>query len=302
MSNCQKYWWQLSFCAHANLEEIIYWKLSDLRIDKIALTSNLLNLEVHNYSLWIPDIETSSFDRKNIIDQLTTLIEMNKFTFDSYNWKRIVDKDWSASWKNHWSPDPVGSSLLILPNWLDLPEKYADRVVIRIDPGLAFGTGSHPTTRLCLKSLESKPPRELSVADIGCGSGILAIASLHLGAKNVFAVDTDLLAVKSTLSNIKLNHFDQTKILVSCGSLDVLEENLNKTSLDLVMCNILPPVLRDFAPDLNQLVKVRGTALLSGILNDQAEDIVNIYSRFGWEIVTILSMDNWHLIELRRVS
>ena len=302
MLNYQKYWWQLTFCAPTNIEEIIYWKLSDLRIDRIALTSDLSNLKVHKYSLWVPEIETTQFDRKNIVDQLTALIEINKFTLYSFKWKRIVDEDWSVCWKSHWEPDPVGLSLLILPNWLDLPKKYSDRLVIKIDPGLAFGTGSHPTTRLCLEALDKKSPRNLYVADIGCGSGILSIAALHLGAKKVFAVDTDSLAIKSTLSNIKLNDFDQNNILVSCGSLDVLEQDLNEESLDLVLCNILAPVVRDLAPDLNKFVKVGGTAILSGILTYQVEDIVDIYSRFGWDLGTIKYMNNWSLIELKKNS
>ena len=102
-------------------------------------------------------------------------------------WDEVADEDWSLSWKQHWQPDPVGIGLLILPAWLEVPAEHSDRLVIRMDPGSAFGTGSHPTTRLCLEALEQNPPRGALVADLGCGSGVLGLAALvgaHAGGSD----------------------------------------------------------------------------------------------------------------------
>ena len=136
----------------------------------------------------------------------------------TYAWKKIVHEDWSTSWKKFWGPDPVGKNLLILPSWISLPQMYSNRIVLRLDPGSAFGTGAHPTTRLCLEALERIPPMGLTVADVGCGTGILGLASLKLGAKNVRAVDIDSLAVKATYENILLNNFNFDQFTVSKGS------------------------------------------------------------------------------------
>ena len=119
-------------------------------------------------------------------------------------WEELADEDWSLSWKKHWQPDPVGQRLLILPAWLEVPEEHADRLVLKMDPGSAFGTGSHPTTRLCLEALEEMPPHDQRVADLGCGSGVLGLASLALGASEVLAADTDSLAVRATTDNAAL--------------------------------------------------------------------------------------------------
>ena len=117
-----------------------------------------------------------------------------KENFKSPVWQRIKNEDWSQTWKRYWKPDPVGKCLLILPDWLKVPPIYHDRKIIRIDPGSAFGTGSHATTRLCLEALERTNIRALKIADIGCGSGIRGLAALKLGAESVYAVYVDSLA------------------------------------------------------------------------------------------------------------
>jgi hypothetical protein len=133
----------------------------------------------------------------------------------------VEDEDWSLSWKRHWGPDPIGETLLVLPAWLDVPPEAAGRRVIRLDPGPAFGTGSHPSTRLCLEGMEAlaaarvqagaagevAPLAGWRVADLGCGSGLLGLAAIALGAAEVLAVDTDPLAIRATHDNTALNGF-----------------------------------------------------------------------------------------------
>ena len=142
-------------------------------------------------------------------------------------WIEIKDEDWSISWKKNWKPDPVGKSILILPAWLDVPEEFLERKIIHLDPGSAFGTGSHPSTRLCIEALDNDPPSGQIIADVGCGSGILSLAALKLGAQSTFSVDIDSLAISATKINSALNDFPEHLLNVSLGSIDELEVNIS---------------------------------------------------------------------------
>ena len=165
-----------------------------------------------------------------------------------------MDEDWSLAWKQHWQPDPVGERLLILPAWLEPPPEYADRLVIRMDPGSAFGTGSHPTTRLCLEAIEGMaaarghqsggPPNlgPIRVADLGCGTGILGLAALLQGAKSLAAVDTDPLAVRASRENLASSGVEAA-VEVGQGSVETLATLLEGQPADLLLCNILAPVI-----------------------------------------------------------
>ena len=151
---------------------------------------------------WLPAIDWPEPQRLELVRALEPLGEPFALALPPITWFEQSDEDWSLSWKQHWEPDPVGRRLLILPAWLELPAEHADRLVIRMDPGSAFGTGSHPTTRLCLEAIEDLPGLEgARVADLGCGSGILGIAALLQGAASVAAADTDSLAVRATADN-----------------------------------------------------------------------------------------------------
>ena len=154
-------------------------------------------------------------------------------------WIQLKDEDWSLTWKKSWQPDPVGKSILILPAWLDVPEKFLERKIIRLDPGSAFGTGSHPSTRLCIEALDNEPPVGKTIADLGCGSGILSLTALQLGAKCTFSVDTDSLAISATKINSALNNFPENLLNVSHGSIEEIEVNIPEKKIDLILCNIL---------------------------------------------------------------
>jgi ribosomal protein L11 methyltransferase len=195
-------------------------------------------------------------------------------------WEELADEDWSLSWKKHWQPDPVGQRLLILPAWLEIPEEHAQRLVLKMDPGSAFGTGSHPTTRLCLEALEAMPPCDQRVADLGCGSGVLGLASLALGAHEVFAADTDSLAVRATTDNAALNALKAEQLRVSHGSIDTLATLLNGEAADLLLCNILAPVIEALAPQFASVLKPEGRGLLSGLLVDQAPRFQRLAEEF----------------------
>ena len=231
-------------------------------------------------------------------------------------WHRQDDEDWSLSWKQHWQADPVGQSLLILPAWLEAPAAEAHRRQIRMDPGSAFGTGSHPSTRLCLEALEDlagqrgglgapAPLEGLRVADLGCGSGILALAALRLGASQVAAVDTDSLAIRATTANALLNDFtvddgslSPAQLSVALGSASTLETLLEGRPADLLLCNILAPVIEALSPCFARLLAPAGVGFLSGLLVDQAPGLEKVLAAQGWRAQLVARQESWGLMRL----
>ena len=212
----------------------------------------------------------------------------------------MADEDWSLSWKQHWQADPVGTGLLILPAWLEVPPEYADRLLIKMDPGSAFGTGSHPTTRLCLEALEQSPPVGSLVADLGCGSGVLGLAALGLGAESVVAADTDSLAVRATTDNRGFNGRSEAELQVALGSVETLSELLAPRRADLLLCNILAPVIEALSPGFEGLLQPDGRALLSGLLVDQAPRLKEVLGGLGWLVTAEAAQGRWGLLEIRR--
>ncbi|MFW9604965.1 MAG: 50S ribosomal protein L11 methyltransferase [Pseudomonas sp.] len=184
--------------------------------------------------------------------------------------ERIEDQDWERSWMDNFKPLNFGQRLWIVPSWHEAPEPNA--VNLLLDPGLAFGTGTHPTTALCLEWLDGQPLDGCSVLDFGCGSGILGIAALLLGAAQAFGTDIDIQALDASRANAARNHLDPARFPV------YLPEDLPPTPVDVVVANILAGPLVRLAPQLTQLVKTGGRLALSGILAEQAEDVRAAYA------------------------
>jgi ribosomal protein L11 methyltransferase len=220
-------------------------------------------------------------------------------------WRLIDEEDWASSWKAHWHPQPIGDRLLICPVW-ETPEEENDRLLLKLDPGSAFGTGDHPTTQLCLESLEMRltgtEARGL-IADVGCGSGILSIAAVKLGAKQVYAVDVDPLAVQATRSNRDLNGISKQELVVGLGSVEQLEA-LAKRSVffDGILCNILAEVIIDLIPQITFITKPTAWGVLSGILLEQAKPIADTLEHNGWVVSTLWRRKDWCCFNIRRVD
>ena len=189
-------------------------------------------------------------------------------------YKQIADQNWMEAWKLHYKPILIGQRLLILPAWLESPEPK--RIPIKIDPGMAFGTGTHPTTQLCLELMEkSADLRGLNVIDVGCGSGILSIAALKLGAKTVLGVDIDIESVKNSRENADTNGVGDELILGQGSVTEVLSGSFQFKSAPLVVANILAPIIiRLFDAGLADLIEPNGEIILSGILAHQAESVI----------------------------
>ena len=293
-------WWRLTLPCPPELEESLAWKLTDLGLHRHAVQHAPETPDQKQLLLWLPQPEWPEAERQQLLASLAPLAEPFGMELPQGAWDDVADEDWSLSWKQHWQPDPVGNGLLILPAWLEVPPEHGERLVIRMDPGSAFGTGSHPTTRLCLEALEQAPPVEALVADLGCGSGVLGLAALGLGATAVVAADTDSLAVRATGDNRELNGRAGDQLKVSLGSVEALQELLEGRRADLLLCNILAPVIEALAPGFDSLVAPEGRALLSGLLVDQAPRLEQVLGDLGWRVTARGSQARWGLLEIRR--
>ena len=292
-------WWRLSMPCPPELEESLAWKLNDLGLHRFAVQHSPETPHQKTLLVWLPQPEWPLAEREQLLASLEPLSQPFGLAFPAGVWDEVADEDWSLSWKQHWQPDPVGQQLLILPAWLEVPMEHADRLVIRMDPGSAFGTGSHPTTRLCLEALEACPPQGLLVADLGCGSGVLGLASLCLGADAVLAADTDSLAIRATAGNRSLNQCSEQRLQVSLGSVETLQALLAGRRADLLLCNILAPVIEALSPGFESLIALNGRALLSGLLVDQAPRLKDVLAAQGWQVTQELAQGRWGLLEIR---
>ena len=309
-------WWRLELVCAPELEESLLWKLPTLGITRVALTHRPEGPQRRLLLAWLPESDWPAPERAELAQALAPLGAPFGLSLPPLEWHRQDDEDWSLSWKQHWQADPVGQSLLILPAWLEAPAAEAHRRQIRMDPGSAFGTGSHPSTRLCLEALEDlagqrgglgapAPLEGLRVADLGCGSGILALAALRLGASQVAAVDTDSLAIRATTANALLNDFtvddgslSPAQLSVALGSASTLETLLEGRPADLLLCNILAPVIEALSPCFARLLAPAGVGFLSGLLVDQAPGLEKVLAAQGWQAQLVARQESWGLMRL----
>lgn len=198
--------------------------------------------------------------------------------------EHIEDQDWERSWMDNFQPMRFGQRLWIVPSWHAAPEPSA--VNLLLDPGLAFGTGTHPTTALCLEWLDGQPLADCAVLDFGCGSGILAIAALLLGARQAVGTDIDPQALEASRDNASRNGIDPARFPV------YLPADLPAQQADVVLANILAGPLVELAPTITALVKSGGRLALSGILAEQAEEVRAAYAE-AFTLDPTAEKDGW---------
>ncbi len=218
-------------------------------------------------------------------------------------YRPVQDEDWMAAWKVHYQPIRIGENLLVMPAWKS-PAPDEARLVVRINPAMAFGTGTHPTTQLCLRLLERHFNPGSDVIDVGCGSGILTIAALKMGAARALAVDVDSQAVKSTLENAALNDVTSATLEAGKGSVEeILTGRFTFQNAPLVLVNILAPVIvRLFGQGLGGLVADGGILLLSGILADQEADVRQAAEAAGFSLVERLTDEDWVSLAMEKTA
>jgi len=271
-------WFQTRVTVDKKAAESLSDLLSDLGAASVtfedAEDQPLLEPAPGETPLWKKIDVVGLFDAK-LSQELISIALSQQLTEEQISTLTISDleeQNWVRAWMDDFHPMRFGQRVWIIPSWSDPIDD--DGINIMLDPGLAFGTGTHPTTALCMEWLDANPPTEKSVIDYGCGSGILAITAAKLGASSVHCVDTDPQALTATLDNGEKNGV--TSILKSYLPDDFPAEE----QADLLIANILAGPLIELAPKLVKHVKPGGDIVLSGILREQANELISVYSQW----------------------
>ncbi len=208
--------------------------------------------------------------------------------FNEITISEVNEEEWATAWKKYYNPVKISEKFTIVPTWETYEPVSSDELIIELDPGMAFGTGTHPTTVMCIQALERTVAKGDSVIDVGTGSGILSIAAAMLGAGEVKALDLDIVAVESARLNVKLNKV-QDRVSVSQNNL------LNHTEgpVDLVVANILAEIIVRFTDDASKILKKNGYFITSGIINTKKQEVKDALTDAGFIIEETLVMEDW---------
>lgn len=209
----------------------------------------------------------------------------------------VKEEDWSTAWKKYYHPVNVTRFLTIVPQWETYDKRFKDERIVYLDPGLAFGTGTHPTTQLCIQALETCVYPEVKIFDVGTGSGVLSIVADLYGAKEVRAYDLDEVAVTSARDNIKLNHLENT--------IDVRANNLLKDvndKADIIVANILTEVILPFIPDAYEHLEDDGLFITSGIILNKKDEVIDSLIDHDFEILQVNQMKDWIAIIAKKTK
>jgi len=251
-------------------------------------------LKVYGYLIIDAQIEENRRKLEEALWHLHTIRELPQAQYTE-----IADENWMAAWKDHYHPIPIGKRLLVLPAWIK--QEDMSRLAVKIDPSMAFGTGTHPSTQLCMELLEEYTQEGEPVIDIGCGSGILSIAALKLGASRAISVDIDAAAVKATCENGQSNGVDD-RIETGQGSIaEIIAGGFSIRSAPLVLANILAPVLiRLFNAGMADLVAPGGVIVLAGILVEQAAGVIAAGEAQGLMFIEQRQSGDWAALAMQK--
>ena len=295
-------WLELSLTIHATQQTGVESALEDL--GALAITLQDANAEtpderaifepgVGETPLWNDIVLQALFeagtDRAGLVHALGELAP--ELAPDQLNFREVADQDWSRAWMDTYQPMRFGRRLWIYPWNVEPPNGDPESVVVRLDPGLAFGTGTHPTTALCLEWLDGADVAGKTLIDYGCGSGVLAIAVLKLGAARVIGVDNDEQALTASRVNAERNGV--------ADKLDVCPPEFPPSPADLLVANILAGPLAELAPTFAENIKPGGALALSGILDGQQHELLARYANW-FDDLLVASRDGWLRIDGRR--
>ena len=257
-------------------------------IDEDLIKQDRENAIIHIY---ISECDNAAEALEFLKERLTA--EKIPFTVGSVG---VEDTDWNENWKKYFHPIEIGERLAVVPSWENYDNKDL-RTVLSIDPGAAFGTGTHATTSLCLEMLQSKITNDVKMLDIGCGSGILALSSVLLGAESAVGVDIDAQSVKTAKENAKINQIsDKTQFIVG----DLADKISGK--FDIICANIVADVIIRLLPDVSQFMCENATLIISGIIDIRKDDVLKAVSDNGFVVTEERYKDNWCAFALSKES
>ena len=262
---------------------------------------NLSNCET-SITVYIPDDAQGAemvISLKNLLKNLKENDVDNKFGRLELNFSDVKEEDWANNWKQYFKPLKVGEKLLVKPSW----EKYDNidnRTILEIDPASSFGTGQHNTTKLCLEFLETCLKSGDRVLDLGCGSGILSIGAMLLGADSVTAVDIEDHSVRTAMENAQKNGISLDKYTAYCGNVVVDKELSNKlgTGYDIITANIVADVLIAMKNLFYKYLKDSGILIISGIIDSRKDEVIDEVVSAGFKVDSIKELDNWVSVKL----
>lgn len=275
-------------------EAAIFWDFADM--DKIGTDTPCVKGYVSDAEENLPLIKAAQ-------DAILRLKDM-EFGFDLgtllFTVNQIDDEDWANNWKQYYKPLLIGERLLVLPSWEPQPE--TDRIILKLDPGMAFGTGAHQTTRMCLTFLEQTVRSGDTVLDLGCGSGILSIAGRLLGAKNAIAIDIDPIAESIAKENAALNGLYQDGYTVMIGNVlsDTKLQDKIRGQYPVVVANIVADVIIALAPIAYPCVQKGGVFIVSGIIDERVEEVKNALIVYGFTIEQHDAQEGWNAFLCRK--
>ncbi|MDY3206923.1 50S ribosomal protein L11 methyltransferase [Clostridium baratii] len=238
------------------------------------------------------------FSDEDNIDEVVTYVkekvkEIKDMGFDVGRGEVLVEKtheeDWANNWKKYYKPSKVGEKIVVKPIWEDY-EKKDDELVVELDPGMAFGTGDHETTRMCIQALEKYVEKDSTVFDVGTGSGILAIAAAKLGAKKAVGVDLDPVAVESAKENVSYNNLDNIEVLYG-NLVEVIEGKA-----DIVVANIIAEIICILIDDVKRVLKQGGMFITSGIIHERVKMVTDKLEESGFEVIKVNKDGEWNCI------
>ncbi len=313
-------WTKLTIDTTVEAVDILSAFLDDLGVEGIMIEDNVPLTEEEKQAMFvdIPLIEgeddgtakvscfiDDSFDldtlKADIVAELTRLEEFMPVGSKDISLSNTEDKDWINNWKQFFKPFRLYDNIVIKPTWEELDDIKEGDMIVEIDPGIAFGTGSHETTKLCIGQLKKYLKQGDTVFDVGSGSGILSIISVMLGAGFVHGMDIDEVAVRASIENREVNHMTEEQLVLTCGNLLAGDDVAAKLALevndgekyDIVVANILADVIIPLSGVIRPFLKENGYFITSGIINMKEEAVKEAILSNGFEIIDVVHMNDW---------
>lgn len=245
--------------------------------------------------LYLPE-NSQGIDMMSALKQsLNELRKHNKYGTLEVSVNNVKEQDWENNWKQFFKPLYIGENLLIKPSWENISNDE-NRKVLQIDPGMSFGTGTHETTKMCLEVMQKFELDAKDVLDLGCGSGILSIGALLLGAKYAKLVDIDENSIRIATENIEKNNFGKDMFDTLCGDItsnEALRENIGYKKYDYIFANIVADVLKAFAPFFAEFLKDDGKLIVSGIITERKDEVLDEIQKYGFKLEYVENQNAW---------